>query len=30
MGIGGIIEPVEESEWVSSMVVQEKNTKGEI
>ena len=26
----GIIEPVEESEWVSSMVVQEKKTKGEI
>ena len=26
----GIIEPVEESEWVSPMVVQEKNTKGEI
>ena len=26
----GIIEPVEESEWVSPMVVQENNTKGEI
>ena len=26
----GIIEPVEESEWVSPMVVQDKNTKGEI
>ena len=26
----GIIEPVEESEWVSPMVVQEKKTKGEI
>ena len=26
----GIIEPIEESEWVSPMVVQEKNTKGEI
>ena len=26
----GIIEPVEESEWVSPMVVQEKNTKVEI
>ena len=26
----GIIEPVEESEWVSSMVVQDKKTKGEI
>ena len=26
----GIIEPVEESEWVSLMVVQEKKTKGEI
>ena len=25
-----IIEPVEESEWVSPMVVQEKKTKGEI
>jgi len=25
-----IIEPLEESEWVSLMVVQEKNTKGEI
>ena len=24
----GIIEPVEESEWVSPMVVQEKKTKG--
>ena len=28
MLIVGIIEPVEESEWVSPMVVQEKNTKG--
>ena len=26
----GIIEPVEESEWVSPMVVQENKTKGEI
>ena len=26
----GIIEPVEESEWVIPMVVQEKKTKGEI
>jgi hypothetical protein len=26
----GIIEPVEESEWVSPMVVQGKKTKGEI
>ena len=26
----GIIEPVEESEWVSPMVLQEKKTKGEI
>ena len=26
----GIIEHVEESKWVSPMVVQEKNTKGEI
>ena len=26
----GIIEPVEESEWVSPMVMQEKNTKGDI
>src|SRR5712692_3215902 len=26
----GIIEPVEESEWGSPMVVQEKKTKGEI
>ena len=25
-----IIEPVEESEWVSPMVMQEKKTKGEI
>ena len=30
MLIVGIIEPVEESEWVSPMVVQEKKTKGEI
>ena len=26
----GIIEPIEESEWVSPMVVQAKKTKGEI
>ena len=26
----GIIEPMEESEWVSPMVVQEKKTKGDI
>ena len=26
----GIIEPIEESEWVSPMVVQDKKTKGEI
>ena len=26
----GIIEPVEEREWVSPMVVQEKKTKGDI
>ena len=26
----GIIEPVEESEWVSPMVVHDKKTKGEI
>ena len=26
----GIIEPVEESDWVSPMVVQDKKTKGEI
>ena len=26
----GIIEPIEESEWVSPMVVQEKKTKGYI
>ena len=26
----GIIEPVEESEWVSPMVVQDKKTKGKI
>ena len=26
----GIIEPVEESEWVGPMVVQEKKTKGDI
>ena len=30
MFIAGIIEPVEESEWVSPMVVQEKKTKGDI
>ena len=26
----GIIEPIEESEWVSPIVVQEKKTKGDI
>lgn len=26
----GIIEPMEEFEWVSPMVVQEKKTKGEV
>ena len=26
----GIIEPIEESEWVSRMVVQDKKTRGEI
>jgi len=26
----GIIEPVEESEWISPMVIQEKKTVGEI
>ncbi len=26
----GIIEPVEESKWISPMLVQDKNTKGEI
>ena len=30
MLVAGIIEPVEESEWVSPMVVQEKKTKGDI
>ena len=30
MLVAGIIEPVEESEWVSPMVVQENKTKGEI
>ena len=30
MLVVGIIEPVEESNWVSSMVVQEKKQKGEI
>ena len=30
MIIAGIIEPVEESEWVGPMVVQDKKTKGEI
>ena len=30
MLVVGIIEPVEESEWVSPMVVQDKKTKGEI
>jgi len=26
----GIIEPIEESEWISPMVIQENNTAGEI
>ena len=30
MIVVGIIEPVEESEWVSPMVVQDNKTKGEI
>ena len=30
MVVVGIIEPIEESEWVSPMVVQEKRTQGEI
>ena len=30
MLVAGIIEPVEESEWVSPMVVQENKTKWEI
>ena len=30
MLVAGIIEPVEEIEWVSPMVVQEKKTKGDI
>ena len=30
MLIAGLIEPVEENEWVSPMVVQDKKTKGEI
>ena len=30
MVTAGIIEPVEQSEWVSPMAVQEKKTKGEI
>ena len=30
MVVEGIIEPVEESNWVSPMVVQDKKTKGEI
>jgi len=30
MLVAGIIEPVEESDWVSPMVVQEKKQKGEI
>ena len=30
MLVAGIIDPVEESEWVSPMVVQEKKTKGDI
>ena len=29
MLVAGIIEPVEESEWVSPMAMQEKKTKGE-
>lgn len=28
--VAGIIEPVEESNWVSPMIVQEKKQKGEI
>ena len=30
MLVASIIEPVEESEWVSPIVMQEKKTKGEI
>ena len=30
MLVAGIIEPIEESEWVSPMVIQEKKTKGDI
>ena len=30
MVVASIIEPVEQSDWVSPMVVQEKKTKGEI
>lgn len=30
MLVVGLIEPVEEYEWVSPMVVQEKKTKGDI
>lgn len=30
MVVAGIIEPVEESDWVSPIVVHAKNTKGEI
>ena len=30
MVVVGIIELVEQSDWVSPMVVQEKNTEGEI
>ena len=30
MVVAGIIEPVEQSDWVSPMVVQENKTKGEI
>ena len=30
MVAAGIIEPLEESDWVSPMVVQDKKTKGEI
>ena len=26
----GIIEPVEESEWISPIVIQDKKTKGEV
>ena len=30
MLVAGIIEPVEQSDWVSPMVIQEKNKKGKI